>query len=153
MQISGDLATNINCTKISATQTVEYPASRCSSELWFWFLLLPAAQQGWSVRHCTLDTSTLGRQPICSRCRREASCHFLATDTSQRLILHVGVVKGQMFRCQRRIYECLVCTTCYTVSCRPVHLSKTEVVGIRAFVNLVYMCSVCVCKIPLYKIH
>jgi len=58
-----------------------------------------------------------------------------------------------MFKCQRRIYGCLVCTTCYTVSCRPMHLSKTEVVGIRTLVNLVYMCSVCVCKIQFYKIH
>ena len=71
---------------ISATENVAHPASRCSSELWFWFLLLPAAQQGWSVRHCTLDTSTFGRQPIGNRRRREACCHFLATDNWQRLV-------------------------------------------------------------------
>jgi hypothetical protein len=124
---------------ISATQTVADLASRCSSALWFWFLLLPAAQQVRSVRHCTLDTSTLGGQSIGNRCWREASCHFLTTDTSHRLILHVGAVVGQMFKGQRRIYVCLACTNRYTVSCRPMHLSKNEVAGIRALVNLFYM--------------
>ena len=47
---------------ISAIETIADLASRCSSALWFWFLLLPAAQQGWSVSPCTLETSTFGRE-------------------------------------------------------------------------------------------
>ena len=144
---------HINYTQISATMPKTDQASRCSSELWFWFLLLPAAQHGWSVSPCTLDTSTLGGQQICNRWRREASCQFLATDTWHRLILHVRTVEGLMFKCQRRIYGCLASTICHTLSCRPMHLRKNEFVGIRAFVNLVYMSSMCVCKIPFYKMH
>ena len=44
---------------------------------------------------------TLGRQQICNRWRREASCQFLGTDTSHRLTLHLGAVEGLMFKCQR----------------------------------------------------
>ena len=90
---------HINCTQISITQSIADPASRCSSELWFCFLLLPAAQQGWSVSPCTLDASTLGRQQICYRWRRKASCHFLTTDTSHRLILHIVAIVGPLFKC------------------------------------------------------
>ena len=98
---------------ISATQMVADMVSRCSSALRFWFLLLPAAQHRWWVSPCTLDTNTLGRQPICNRCRREASCQFLATDTSHLLILHVGAVGRQMFKCQWQLCGCLLYTTCY----------------------------------------
>ena len=87
---------------ILATQTIGDLASRCSSELWFWFLLLPTAQHGWSVSPCTLDTRTLRRQPICNRCRLEASLHFLAADTWRRLILQVGVVVGRILKYKRR---------------------------------------------------
>jgi len=97
---------------ILATQTIGDLASRCSSELWFWFFLLPAAQHGWSVSHCALDTRTLGRQPICNRCRRESSCPFLTTDTWPRLILHLDAIVRQMFKFQRRLCGSVFCTTC-----------------------------------------
>ena len=101
------------------TQKIAHAESRCSSALWFWFLLLPAAQQGWSVSPCTLDTGTLGRQPKTNSCRREAICHFLATDIWHRIILHLSAIVRQMFKLKGDYVAVWTVPLATHLSCRP----------------------------------
>ena len=55
---------------------------------------------------------------MCSRRRRETSCHVLTTDTWHRLLLHrdrsVGATLGQTLKCQWSLRDGLLCAVCYS---------------------------------------
>lgn len=97
---------------------------------WFFRSAFTAAAGRWWTTLPTVPTSWLASpspwsvwegadwQVICKRHRREASCHLLATDKWNRLLLRWDLCHGvrvrQMLKCHWWLRWGLMCTICYT---------------------------------------
>ena len=77
--------------------------------------------QQYPVTSTPLDTSrTFGWHVVCSRRKREASCHVLATNIwtiSLRRHTRLGGMVGQMLKCEWWVLVGLMCAVCYPCLC------------------------------------
>jgi len=88
-----------------------------------------------TITHTSWETS--GLQPIYYKCRRKASCHLLATDTWQWLLIRLAAMVGHVLKCQWRLHGSLMCTIWYYTFVSRTYRRQNTVLGITALLFLI----------------